>query len=429
MAVLEDTNVSTPSVYRETYKSFRGGSETKRNVTGLVPKGITRKVEGTGRRKFPSPMHPTPYYLRHVVTNPVKGVCTAVEKGFGVYTRRGSSLPVAFQDFRITSADGVNKVTVDYVSQAEVQALVSLKTRGRELEGTWNAGVAWGERRETANLLITAAQRVLNIVLMLRSGRWRDANRYLPHGSRRQWEDLRDTPYGRWLREGQRQMPRDVADALASGLLEYQNGWKPLFHDVMNATEALANRNSPADWVITAKGKYERTISGTTEGGADTGYYINPKVLRTHEIFLGCFVRLDATVDNRFFQQLASLGVTNPFSLAWQLTPLSYIADYIVAVGDWLESLDAATGMTFYSGSCSRVYNKRVSIESTGGPGENDFYGSQTHYELDRDVYNNFPIPIAPLSLKPRPLSLSQVSNIAAVLYTLARGLSADFRG
>lgn len=42
---------------------------------------------------------------------------------------------------------------------------------------------------------------------------------------------------------------------------------------------------------------------------------------------------------------LASLGLLNPASLAWELVPLSFVVDWIVPVGPFLEAMTAGVGI------------------------------------------------------------------------------------
>lgn len=47
---------------------------------------------------------------------------------------------------------------------------------------------------------------------------------------------------------------------------------------------------------------------------------------------------------------LAALGFTNPFALWWELTPYSFVLDWLIPVGNMLEALTADAGLDFVSG-------------------------------------------------------------------------------
>lgn len=47
----------------------------------------------------------------------------------------------------------------------------------------------------------------------------------------------------------------------------------------------------------------------------------------------------------------ANTGISNPALLAWELLPWSFVIDWFIPVGDYLESLSAFDGFTFSGGS------------------------------------------------------------------------------
>lgn len=47
---------------------------------------------------------------------------------------------------------------------------------------------------------------------------------------------------------------------------------------------------------------------------------------------------------------VSSLGFTNPFSVWWELTPYSFVFDWLIPVGAWLQALTAEAGLTFVDG-------------------------------------------------------------------------------
>lgn len=421
----------------DTARSWSGGeTETYTQLSGAVSKFVrsasaghrTRYVLGTSPRQKPEGfLFPTPYVMRQSTFDYPKGWAKRVEHGYGTHVYTGYVYNrVANGDLRITTTDGLGQVNIDLVSQAEAKALGRFLTHGNDRDGTWRPGIAWGERKETAMLLQTSAQRVMNLLLAIKRGDWKRANQYLPIGTRKRWKELRNTPYGQWLTQHQKRALKQSPRALASGILEYQNGWKPLLGDVHNAAEALANRKQFADWVITAIGKYSRVENHWDKFNQDTSWNQNPITNRFYRRTKRVKVRLDATVQDQHLHTLAQLGLNNPLSDVWELLPLSYIADYFVAVGTWLESLGATAGMKFYSGSKTRFYELLVSLES-GDTSRGVFYGQRRTVEMQREVYTDFPFAIAPLSLKPEALKFSQFANIASVLTLMLAGQTVPY--
>lgn len=309
---------------------------------------------------------------------------------------------------------------VDMLSQAESKALNGLLTHGKERDGTFSPGIAWAERRETFDLLSSTARTLAQVATDLRNGRPQRAFRDLfPNGSRKDFIALKGTPYWRWyqqqLRAGKRKLKATPAIA-ASAFLSLQNGWKPLLGDLQNAAEALAFRNSKADWVITGKGYIEQEVVNT-DRYQTTGRNSQLAYSHSYTRKRAVFVRLDATVSDQHLHTLAQLGLNNPAALAWETTRLTYLVDYVVGIGDYLQSLGAADGLTFFSGSVTRYGEYVTVLESDRRDNQVRFSGSGRHVRWTRSVYNGFPVPIPPLSLKPKPLKVSQYFNALSVFY------------
>lgn len=55
--------------------------------------------------------------------------------------------------------------------------------------------------------------------------------------------------------------------------------------------------------------------------------------------------------DNAFAQRMSQTGLSNPLILAWELVPYSFVVDWFVGVGSYLNNLDATIGLQFNSGT------------------------------------------------------------------------------
>lgn len=49
--------------------------------------------------------------------------------------------------------------------------------------------------------------------------------------------------------------------------------------------------------------------------------------------------------DQSHFKTFQQIGLTNPLLLGWELIPFSFVADWFIQVGDYLETLDALIGV------------------------------------------------------------------------------------
>lgn len=369
---------------------------------------------------------PTAYERREVIVNNPRGNVRTVLKGSGSpsRTRRISGdlrsvNPSVFRMLHDTRFSFNSCVDVDMVSQAEAKALSRLLTHGKQLDGNFKAGVAWRERKELAGMLNNTARTMVDTMKALRAGRWRQAFGLV--GERpSKGHPFFSTEYWKHISRTKSRSTEPAAAALASGFLSLQNGWKPFLADISNAAEALANRTASADWVITGIGKYDRLDRNSVYADFGTGYSSAPTGLLEWQVRRRVKVRIDATIADPVSHTLAQLGLNNPAHLVWESTRLTYLLDYILAVGKWLEALGAADGMKFHSGSWT-VTSEYVS-ENSCAKGDGRWSGSARYFHTTRRVYSSFPVPIAPLSLKPEPLKLEQLLNALSVGYLAFRG-------
>lgn len=264
-----------------------------------------------------------------------------------------------------------------------------------------NLGVAFGERKQTASLLGSTATRLAGSVRALRRGEIRNAMNQLGISSKRRQPRGQNVP-DRWL--------------------ELQYGWKPLLSDVYGATKALTERKDKGDWRVTVKvtksqnDTYVRNIipNGALTNGFDAGQ-CKARLMRS------VFVRLDALPQNEALISLASLGVTNPLSVAWELVPWSFVVDWALPIGSYLESLDALLGYssaTFSSSFYSKAsWSDRGKSYSSGNKYiRNNYSGRKRMVYLVRSVSNSVPLPTLPRFKDPR--SLGHMANGLALMAT-----------
>lgn len=278
------------------------------------------------------------------------------------------------------------------IADESVRQRALLKARLKMKQASVNLGVAYAERNATARLLGDTASRLGRSFNKLKRGQVRAAMREL---------GLSD----------QRQMPR--GSNVPNKWLELQYGWKPLLSDVYGACDALSKRNQ-SDWRVTAKAadfttnQYTARFTGTGAG------FVEAKVEN------GAFVRIDALPENDLTMSLRSLGITNPLLIAWELVPYSFVVDWALPVGTWLESIDAMLGYSKSQTSAtlftSAVWvDKGLSEQPTPTSRiKNNYIGTKKVVRMDRDAFNGVPMPTFP-RIK-NPISLGHMANGLSLL-------------
>lgn len=193
--------------------------------------------------------------------------------------------------------------------------------------------------------------------------------------------------------------------------------------EVDGACEALArSQYNPVGWLTNVKGvvwepiEHRKVISGV---GSVEHISTGRK---------GAFVRLDMTPNVQFLSALGSLGLTNPLDVAWEVLPFSFVVDWFIPIGNWLNVLDAMHGYRFRAGS----WTLREELEGQGhfrpglggtdeqwianGPFFADTPSRHRKFQLQRGVYDGWPLPRFP---QPRlNLNLSKVADGISLLAT-----------
>lgn len=366
-------------------------------------------VTGVTRRKPEGWLDPTPYFIQRVETRAPVGKChfiqgTNTNGSWGVFydgvVGRLSGEPGGQ---RFTPGDHFNGALSEANAISDVwglrdAALIAARVKLKQTDV--NLGIAFAERNRTAMLVGTTARNIGNSFLALKRGQVRRAMDILGISSKRREPRGSNVPR-KWL--------------------EIQYGWKPLASDVYGAVEALSKLPA-SDWVVTAKATRSRVDSWVYEikpNATFTSGYDACRVTATKS--QSCFARIDCTPSNEATISLASLGITNPLLVGWELVPHSFIVDWFLPIGAYLESLDAMLGYVGRAYCSSLRTEVRWQDEGTlhvhptnGRMILNTYTGSKRLFRLDRQVSNSPPIPSLPRFKDPR--SLGHMANGLSLL-------------
>lgn len=276
----------------------------------------------------------------------------------------------------------------DLVKAATTQALLNLKDQ------KVNLGVALAEAKETAGLVSNAARR---------------ATKLLQAGLNRRPKE--------WLK-GVRNAGTKNWSKVPSYYLEHVFGLVPVMSDVDGACQQLAetlNRgNSP---LVTAYAERSSTsevdlaLTEMQQFGQLRGYGTQKNVAR---------VGIVAEAPSWVIQDYSSLGLTNPFSIAWERVPYSFVLDWFLPIGDWINTWDVGNYLHFKSGYTTRFVSRTGSVVPVENPGcplwqvRIDLAGRFRHWNMDRTPMINFPSASYP-SLR-NGLNLNSVASSLAML-------------
>lgn len=300
------------------------------------------------------------------------------------------------------------------LSRAETKALLKLKDQ------KVNLAVALAEYQQTANFVGDVFGALGRSIQAAKKQNWKRSISELKRAYRNSTRTYVD--------KGKRYNP--YGNKIIDKWLEWQYAASPLIQDVNGSITALAGRKDLTEWVQTVKGVVSRTDRLVTQIDTDDLNLYSADCVT--ETFAGVFVRLDFIPSYTFVSTLSQTGFTNPFEVAWEKTPWSFVVDWAVGVGDWLSTLDAALGYTFLSGSYTtrqsridRVTGSNRALNWEGRYarpvrlGQREFGGIRKSLELHRRKYSAIPRPA--LVIK-NPVSLTHLANGLALLTSVVTG-------
>lgn len=213
---------------------------------------------------------------------------------------------------------------------------------------------------------------------------------------------------------------KDKWRAIADAWIEYIYGWKPLLQDVYDAIKFFESKDKMSMWSTT------RAVSTATDNTSKTvsfGYDGLMAAQVNQQLSVSCRIQLEwAETPGAQKARLAALvGLTNPASVAWEKLPWSFVVDWALPIGAWLNSLDATVGLTFLQGSSTVFVKHQGTAEGipSGKHGANQIIkvsgrGFKRYTNCVRTKLTSFPTPVLPVFKS--PVSLIHAINAIALL-------------
>lgn len=113
---------------------------------------------------------------------------------------------------------------------------------------------------------------------------------------------------------------------ISSRWLELQYGWLPLLSDIHDAAEFCSKLvNFPMVQTYKVRMKRSLQYSFFSEGAWTDQYH-------------GCIDRLQLIAKLREVDVPQLVGLTDPLTIGWEILPYSFVADWFLPIGSWLEA-------------------------------------------------------------------------------------------
>jgi hypothetical protein len=216
------------------------------------------------------------------------------------------------------------------VSALEADAKSKALSKARDMKA--NVAVALGEGRQTVRMITDTANRL-----------------------GRSYRAFRKGHFGRAAKELGISKPTKSA---ANHWLEYSYGWMPLLSDVKGLAELAAQHvglggrqkrfSVHAQSVFSKPGQMIQnpTAPCNYAHGELVGYFWQYDFTATGR----CGLLLELDVTTAALAAQTGFGLTDPLLLAWELTPFSFVFDWFIDVGTYLENIGALQGLKVLDG-------------------------------------------------------------------------------
>lgn len=231
-----------------------------------------------------------------------------------------------------------NPTAFDFSLQGADRDVLTSKLLDKIKAAEWSAPVFVAEGKQTVRMVLDTAHTMASVMRDLRKGNIGDATARLgltyTKRRRRAFETLH---------------AKDPSRAAADAWLQLQYGWKPLLQDVKSAAEALAELVHREDARVLSVRSTHTEFRTVQRDISFSGTIVGSGSLRLDE---GHIVsrRFSVKYIPTGLDTLGSLGLLNPASVVWELVPLSFVADWLLPFGRYLQHLDTPLRYTFVSG-------------------------------------------------------------------------------
>lgn len=266
------------------------------------------------------------------------------------------------------------------------KALVKLR------DGRVQNGADIGEAKKTADMIARDLSQLLAAYKAARAGNWSAIPRILGMN----WRDIIS---GRFF---------------ANRWLEYQYGWKPLIGSIYDNVGILSDLMKKKDATF--------KVSHTGRVGYSTNH--NGPQLVTWDMNSRCTVAFIARPNNHLISSLDQQGLLNPLSIAWELTPFSFVIDWCLPVGEMLDALTSTLGLDFVSGFRNLTNSRtRTAVWNAALLGPSESLQTPGNYQVElydfrRFAFRSWPWP--EMYLKFSPFSSTHIANALALLSQLS---------
>lgn len=298
--------------------------------------------------------------------------------------------PSEFSDWRIFPPVGHPRGGwMDWNTENRLRTELLAKIGKRQV----SYGESLAEMSKSANFLASTVSGLVRGLLAARKGRWSEAARH-------------------WGVK-----PGDIRDgsAFSKGWLAYQYGVMPLVNDIVN-TQKLLQAGFAFREPLLMSAKRNLTYHGSTRDPVYPGW-------RSGAYQQLCNAKAFYKVANSELDALNRLGLLNPVEVGWALMPYSFVVDWVLPIGTYLEALTARMLVDFVDGYFGHRVTSSSRCGSTFTASSYKLLSAGFTMQTDTFSYERWPMSgLSPRLYVKSPFSTNHVISALALISQLRRG-------
>lgn len=248
--------------------------------------------------------------------------------------------------------DDIQSKLTEYNKNRDNRVLKKLKGQSLPLV------MAWREREETGKLLTSVANRIADACKVIRSPKQFIRRLYRNNTKGRKLKVLErraQKAYVHFLKY--KKWPKSRKPRVGDLFLQYEFAWKPLIMDIQDALDATAETEKHlAGGHVRVGYKFDAESKGY--GGRASGDELELTAVASIRGHQKIYWRVD-NIALAAMSQIQSLPET-----LWDAMPYSFVVDWFISVGEYLELRNATLGIAFHDGYKSIMTEVRYTSEA-----------------------------------------------------------------
>ncbi len=346
-------------------------------------------------------------YSSSMPENPYQ--CTYVNNRDSLYTYRTYNAVYQMWLGGAQSTEGFPQIGVSSTSLWTPDCQYALYGRlSDSIQGSaFNMAVFLGEGREALETISGAASRITRAFRQLRKGRVSKAADELVGKTKSQrWKRPVTTKSGK-VQFKDISSSKVTSEWLSSNWLQLQYGWKPLLQDIYAAARHFAwmqTRDQPM--VYRAR---MRVVKYYNQSFSGADYALSGRVEYSKAV--------KAIITRINHAQL--LGLLDPASLVWEKLPYSFVADWFLPIGNYLEALNLDRALSGKYVISSKDFKGTYSAQPTSSTKQYQAYFIRENFQFKREIFSSLPVPLPQFKPLEEVASFAHAANSIALLVQL----------